>query len=293
MIRKNFQHNFSLLNVDYAHLDAKWNYGNVISPYYRIYYIDQGEGEIADGSGVFKLEPGFLYIIPSFTLCSMSCRESMGQYFVQFFEESADGISLFMDNRRIFKIEASELDAQLFNRLLEINPGRGINRSDNPRVYEKDIYYKEYQQLNNQQNTCVYMETQGILFQLTSRFLNPRFFKQQEKSVIPLKVAETMNYITVNLNKDLSVQELASRVNQNVDYFSRQFKLHTGARPVNYINEKRIERAQYLMATSRMSYAEIGTEIGLEDASQFSKTFKKFTGISPREYKKQMYSFQY
>lgn len=293
MIKRNFQHNFSLLNVDYVKLNHKWNYKNVISPYYRIYYIDQGEGELSDASGIFKLEAGYLYIIPSFTLCNMSCKDSLNQYFVQFFEDSPDGLSLFAGNRRIFKMQATALDAELFNRLLQINPGRGINRSDNPRIYEKDIYYKEYQQLNNQQSTSVYMETQGVLYQLMARFLSPQLFKQKDKSFIPGKIAETLNHILVSLNQDLSVLDLASRVNQNVDYFSRQFKLYTGSRPINYINEKRIERAQYLMATSRMSYSEIGTEVGLNDLSHFSKTFKKFTGMSPRDYKKQMYSFQF
>ena len=184
------------------------------------------------------------------------------------------------------------MDVQLFNRLLEINPGRGINRSDDPQIYEKDIYYKEYQQLNNEQNVGVYMETQGILLQLVSKFLRLQGPKHHDNTLIPQKIAETLNYIIVNLNKDLSVADLASRVNQNVDYFSRQFQLYTGARPVSYINERRVERAQYLMATSRMTFAQIGSEIGLEGISHFSKTFKKFTGMSPREYQKQMLSFQ-
>ncbi|PTQ96584.1 helix-turn-helix protein [Mucilaginibacter yixingensis] len=290
MIKRALQHTFSLLNVDHVRLTSRWNYRNIISPYYRIYYIDGGAGEITDTHAALKLEPGFLYIIPSFTLCNLSCSHSLSQYFVQFFEESSDGLSLFANNRTILKVEATPLDVMLFNRLLEINPGRGINRSDNPRIYEKDIFYKEYQDLNNQQSTGAYMETQGILLQLVSRFLNPNFYQHHEKNVIPVKIMETLSYILVNLHQDLSVIHLASRINQNIDYFSRQFKLYTGARPVNYINEKRIERAQHLMATSRMTYSEISVQTGFDNLSYFSKTFKKFTGMSPREYKKQIYT---
>jgi AraC-like DNA-binding protein len=289
MIKRNLQHTFSLLNVDYVKLDSKWNYRNVISPYYRIYYIDDGEGEISGANSLLKLEPGYLYIIPSFTLCNLACSHYLGQYFVQFFEDSIDGSSLFTNNRTLLKTVATEMDVNLFNRLLRINPGRGINRSDNPKVYEKDIYYKEYQELNNQQNTSVYLETQGILMQLTAKFLNPQLFKHPECKLIPVKIAETLNYILVNLHLDLSVHQLASRVNQNADYFSRQFKQHTGTRPLNYINEKRIERAQYLMATSRMSYSEICTQAGFDNLSYFSKAFKKLTGMSPSTYKKQIF----
>lgn len=289
MIKRNLKHTFSLLNVDYVRLNPKWNYRNVISPYYRIYYIDEGAGEISDAASSLKLEPGYLYIIPSFTLCNLSCGDYLGQFFVQFFEDSTDGSSLFANNRAVLKTKATEMDVNLFNRLLEINPGRGINRSDNPKIYEKDIYYKEYQELNNQQNISTYLETQGILMMLTAKFLNPQLFKHPEHKLIPIKIAETLNYILVNLHSDLSVHLLASRANQNVDYFSRQFKQHTGTRPLNYINEKRVERAQYLMATSRMSYSEICTQTGFDNLSYFSKTFRKLTGMSPSEYKKQMY----
>lgn len=289
MIKRNLKHTFSLLNVDYVRLNAKWNYSNVISPYYRIYYIDDGEGDISDAACSLKLEPGYLYIIPSFTLCNLNCSNYLGQFFVQFFEDSIDGSSLFANNRAVLKTKATEMDINLFNRLLEINPGRGINRSDNPKVYEKDIYYKEYQELNNQQNISTYLETQGILMMLTAKFLNPQLFKHPEHKPIPVKIAEALNYILVNLHINLSVHLLASRANQNVDYFSRQFMQHTGTRPLNYINQKRVERAQYLMATSRMSYSEICTQTGFDNLSYFSKTFKKLTGMSPSEYKKQIY----
>lgn len=289
MIIRKIEHTFSLLNVDYVTLDHKWNYNNVISPYNRIYYIDKGEGQLSDAGVPIKLEPGYLYLIPSFTLCSMACTYTLGQYFVQFFENTADGISLFFNNRHILRIKGTEIDLQLFNRLVEINPGRGINRSDNPRIYEKDIFYKEYQELNNQQNESVSMETQGILWQLTAKFLQPNVSRYPDKKIIPVKLAETLEHIQLNLERELTVNDLASRINQNPDYFSRQFKHYTGTRPLHFINDKRVERAQYLMATTMLSYSEIATKTGFQDLAYFSRTFKKITGMSPRDYKKQMY----
>lgn len=289
MIKRVLQNSFSLLNVDYVKLTLKWNYQNVISPYYRMYYIDDGLGEISDQVNFLKLEPGYLYIIPSFTLCNLSCSHHLSQYFVQFFEESADGVSLFAQSRMVSKIKATPMDIDLFKRLLEINPGRGINRSDDPKVYEKNIFYREYQELNNLQSLASYMETQGILLQLMGRFLHAQLFLKQGKHQIPFKIAETIGYILVNLHQELSVTALAARVNQHPDYFSRQFKIFTGERPVNYILAKRIERAQYLLATSRLAYSEIAFQTGFDSLSYFSKSFKKLTGMSPSVYKKQVY----
>ncbi|WP_293785278.1 AraC family transcriptional regulator [uncultured Pedobacter sp.] len=290
MIKRVLQNTFSLLNVDYVKLSEKWNYSNVISPYFRIYYIDEGSGEISHQSGALKLEPGYLYIIPSFTLCNLHCDGYLSQYFVQFFEESVDGNSLFARSRNVSKVKAKQMDIDLFKRLLEINPGRGINRSDDPKIYEKNIYYKEYQELNNMQGLASYLETQGILLQLMGRLLQPQLQRKPEEQHVPVKIVETVGYILVNLHQELSVTSLASRVNQHPDYFSRLFKIFTGQRPVSYILEKRIERAQYLLATSRLSYSEIATQTGFDNLSYFSKSFKKLTGMSPSAYKKQVYT---
>lgn len=259
----------------------------MISPYYRIYYIDEGAGFVSTRQEKIKLEEGYLYIIPSFTLCHLFCNEYLSQYFLHFFEESAEGISLFENSRKIFKVPAGKTDILNFKRLLEINPGRGINRSDNPTVYEKNAYYKSYQELNNTVSDSTYFETQGIIFQLISRFLDSHQFKKKGGDPVPSKILDAMRYIQLNLKENLTVNYLASRANLHQDYFSRLFFKYTGQRPLSYLHEKRIERAQYLIATTNLSLIEIAEKIGFENLPHFSKIFKKVTSLTPGEYKKQ------
>ncbi|MGN6180897.1 MAG: helix-turn-helix domain-containing protein [Mucilaginibacter sp.] len=286
MSKRLFIYNFSLLHIEYVKLDEKWNYPNVISPYYRIYYIDEGEGFITTGSEKIKLEQGYLYIIPSFTFCHLICNNYLSQYFLHFFEDSAESISLFEHNRKVIKVAANDIDIANFKRLLQINPGRGINRSNNPTVYEKNIYYKSYQELNNTVTDSVYFESQGIMLQMISRFLNAHPFKSKNTEPIPSKILEAIRYIQINLKENLTVNYLASRANLHQDYFSRLFVKYTGQRPLAYLHEKRIERAQYLIATTTMSYNEIGEKTGFESVSHFSKIFKKVTSLTPGEYRK-------
>jgi AraC-like DNA-binding protein len=287
-MRKNLAgYNFSLLHVDYVKLNRKWNYTNVISPYFRIYYIDEGQGSISSKQEKIKLERGYFYIIPSFTLCHLFCKQYLSQYFLHFFEDSADGISLFENNRKVIKVPACNTDIENFKRLLEINPGRGINRSDNPNDYEKNAYYKSYQELNKTVSDSVYFETQGIIRQFISRFLSARRFKSKNPEPIPSKVLEAMRYIQLNLKENLTVSYLAERANLHQDYFSRLFLRYTGQRPLSYLHEKRIERAQYLIATTDLSYTETAEKVGFENLSHFSKVFKKVTSLTPGEYKKQ------
>lgn len=291
MSRRWIKHSFSLLHVDHVLLNQKWNYTNVISPYYRIYYIDEGEGSVSSAKETIKLQAGYLYLVPSFTLCNLKCPAFLSQYFLHLFEESPDGFSLFYNNRTLMQVKANDIDIAIFKRILQINPGRGINRSDNPKVYEKNAYYKEYQQLNNRQSDAEYMETQGVILQLLSRFLDSEKFKQKNAVAIPSKILDAISYIQLNLDQDLTVMSLAKRANQNLDYFSRLFLQYTGVRPLAYVQEKRIERAQYLITTTNKSYAEIAEETGFENLPHFSRIFKKVTSLTPGQYRQQNQSF--
>jgi AraC-like DNA-binding protein len=185
------------------------------------------------------------------------------------------------------KLAATEIDILLIKKLLHSNPGRGINRSNNPKVYEKEAYYKEYQSLNNEIKTHLKFENQGILLQLISRFLSSTTFQFNYAQTTPSKILDTMSYVQLHLDKNLTVTQLAKRVNQSQDYFSKQFLIHTGQRPLNYIHEKKIERAQYLIATTDKTFLEIAMDTGFSNLPHFSKIFKQIVSLTPGEYRHQ------
>ncbi|WP_268225257.1 helix-turn-helix domain-containing protein [Sinomicrobium oceani] len=286
MSKSIFKYSFSLLNTDYVKLNSSWNYANVISPYYRIYYIDDGIAQLSGKETVLTLKPGYLYLIPSFTICNMKCDSYLSQYFLQFFEETPNGISLFQDQREIMQIKAMETDILNFKRILKINPGRGINRSDNPKVYEKQAYYDEYISLNHKTNLSLQFENQGIILQLLSRFLKSGNIVKKQTD-IPSKILDSMSYIQLHLDRNITITELAKRANQNKDYFSRLFLTHTGKRPMTYILEKKIERAQHLMLTTNKTLLEISIETGFSNVPHFTNTFKKIVSITPAAYRRQ------
>jgi AraC-like DNA-binding protein len=276
---------FSLLNVDYVQLNENWNYKNVTSTFYRIYLIDDGNGVLYDPASSCTLEKGYLYMVPSFTTCNYYCADYLSQYYVSFMEDAPDGSSLFSYNRRVLQVPAIPADFTHFKRMLELNPNRGLQRSEDPKVYEKYPVLQSFRELNNYMQLSAYVETQGLLLQLLSRFLTPDCF-QSPGAMIHSKISDAINYIQTNLHRPITVALLAGRANQNADYFSRLFKENTGERPLSYIQLKRVERAQFLLVNTGLPLAEIAAETGFENLSYFTRIFKERTGQTPGEYKK-------
>lgn len=281
-----FKSTFLLLNVDYVQLNKSWNYKHIIRPFYRLYLIGEGCGTLYNTMQSFALESGYLYLIPSFTTCSYLCPENLTQYYLHILEDSSDEASLFIANRKIMKVAAVPSDFTHFDRLLELNPERGLLKSENPEEYEKRPIIQGFQELNNHLSLSAYVETQGIILQLVARFLNTSHFQIEPAGAIPFKVSESIRYIQTHLQANLTVEKLAERAHQNPDYFSRIFKENTGERPLTYIQLKRIERAQFLMITSDLTFNEIAAETGFESLAYFSRMFKKLTGQTPSIYRK-------
>jgi len=91
---------------------------------------------------------------------------------------------------------------------------------------------------------------------------------------------------TYNFCARISVDQLASRLNLDIAYFSRKFTEEVGTSPKKYILKKRIERAKELLRTTDANIFEISNSVGYDDQFYFCRIFKKNVGVAPSEYRK-------
>ncbi len=87
--------------------------------------------------------------------------------------------------------------------------------------------------------------------------------------------------IAARLAGKLSVVEIADACGLSVNHFSRAFKQSTGLSPLQWLIERRIERAQALMTDVERPLSEIAIACGFADQSHFTRAFKAVVGRSP------------
>lgn len=98
-------------------------------------------------------------------------------------------------------------------------------------------------------------------------------------------VVKCQNFIFEHLYEKISVSQIASKLSINSSYLSHLFKKEVGISISTYIQKERIDEAKKLIRAGEKSIADIYVPLGFIDQSHFTKTFKKITGINPKEYK--------
>jgi len=99
-------------------------------------------------------------------------------------------------------------------------------------------------------------------------------------------VALCQNYIFNHLYEELSMNKLAVVAGLNGSYLSQLFKKETGIAISDYIQRERIEEAKRLMQAHEITLSSIATRLLFNDQSYFTKVFKKYTGSTPKQFRK-------
>lgn len=110
------------------------------------------------------------------------------------------------------------------------------------------------------------------------------FNGQKEHEDESIKNAQT--FIEGHFGDKINVEELAKKFALSRRNFVRRFKKATSNTPIEYIQRVKIEAAKKSLESSTYSVSDVMYNVGYTDDKSFRNTFKKFTGLSPMEYRK-------
>lgn len=108
--------------------------------------------------------------------------------------------------------------------------------------------------------------------------------REKGESINPI-IKRILDYVKINYSKDISLKILANDLNTNANYLGQLFKEETNEHFSDYLNIIRINKAKELLKNTVRSTKDISDAVGYRDVNYFYKTFKKYSGVSPSDFR--------
>lgn len=98
-------------------------------------------------------------------------------------------------------------------------------------------------------------------------------------------IDKIIEYVNSNCHLNISNSLIGEKFHYHPNYLNKLFIKHTGHSLHKYVITRRVEKAQLLLSTTTLSATEIAFACGFKSLSQFSKTFREYTGVSPARFR--------
>lgn len=166
---------------------------------------------------------------------------------------------------------------------------RHILKGKNIKFIERKINNKKATQLFLKLKNALETKNATTIELNLSQFINTLKFcseenEQEYKDLNFGNFKEISKYIDTHIDNKFCLNELSKLANINKFGFSKKFKMATGMTPMNYILMRKVFSSKQLIHLSS-ELTEIAYQYNFTDLAHFSKTFKRYIGISPKKYK--------
>jgi len=137
-------------------------------------------------------------------------------------------------------------------------------------------------------NSCFYAESMATA--LAAHFLRnystrKHSLPEYEDGLPKYKLKKALEYMNVHLSENISLAMISDELGISQYYFCRLFKQSTGMTPHAYLIQQRVERSKQLLRLKEYSIIDIVIECGFANPSHFAKWFRRYTGISPKQFR--------
>ncbi len=163
----------------------------------------------------------------------------------------------------------------IFNNLVNILVYLNVDREELLST-EREFRSKVMKYINSPEKITEYFED---LIEATTKKVHTENQSKLDKDLL-------LQYINIHYAENLYLDKIAEEFNTTPKYFSNYFKKAFGINFIEYLNKIRISHAKELLKNSEITVNEIGERVGYLNPSTFTSTFKKYSGITPSEYRK-------
>ncbi|MEN8078784.1 response regulator [Clostridioides difficile] len=182
------------------------------------------------------------------------------------------------------EIRNKKIDTYIVSVALQNVIEKILNKIKNEYGYINKLFpYDDYDQFYNKRydtNEMIIEEFKKIIEELLNLFGN---FKVSYKGVI---IRQACQYVVKNIDNDVSLAHVSNELNISKNYFCALFKNETGENFLTFVTRTKMERAKILLKNDNMKVYEVCDYLGYNDTTYFTRIFKKYSNMTPYEYKK-------
>lgn len=231
---------------------------------HELVLITGGKGKVMIESGLFLLKAGvMLYFPPGLNHSMHSDNDNpltfYGVHFSYFFAE-------FFNNQWKYEDGREALPVKNFFEIIAFQ--------------KMELLFRKLNQCWNEKAPGYEMMCRSTLLEILCQSM----CRDEINYAVRKKITCLLTFMNENLEKKITVREMAEMVNLSPDYLSAQFKCITGFTIVQYLNRNRIDRAKVMLSDGRQKIREVAEKLGFCDEFYFSRVFKKYEGVSPANY---------
>ncbi len=251
---------------------------------WEMVYVDRGECNIVAGEQTFSLKQGEMYFHkPHETHMLKILRGITPNIFIVVFSSSSEAMRFF-ENR---KLEASITTKQHIAAIIHEASHTFDLPFNNPRM----------QKLQLKENGALWGGAQSILLRLELMLIeiiraNQTFTDTQSKRFFPKDIINdefalrVIEFMEGRLYGKFTMDELSHTLSFGKTYISKYFSKACGYSIIEYFNMMKINEAKRLIRESKHNFFEISEMLLFSNSHYFSTLFRKYTGMTPTQYKK-------
>jgi two-component system response regulator YesN len=147
-------------------------------------------------------------------------------------------------------------------------------------MLEKNLaYVNKAMQIDTQEDLCAWISA------ALNEFLELVYSSRDARKMTQIRPA--IEYIDAHFDEPVTLAQIARASHLSVSRLAHLFKEQMGVTPIDYATGVRIERAKGLLLGTDQSCTEIALQAGYGNPSYFTRTFKLFTGMTPRQFRAQ------
>jgi AraC family transcriptional regulator len=102
----------------------------------------------------------------------------------------------------------------------------------------------------------------------------------------PAALRRVQVFVEYNLERPMTLRDLAARADLSLHHFARAFRVSTGLTPRGFVEERRLERAKQLLTSTDWPLVKIAMDCGFTSQSRFTTTFRRRTGFTPAQFRR-------